>query len=119
MFRELRCAEIVGRIEGGELVPGADGAVTLPDASRELSADGRAYITRRPDGKLFVLFPLSLKMASLDGALYTNPPLDDGDVTSLAGGRFVIRTVNGPGGSIDLDLKLELREDWALVNSSP
>jgi hypothetical protein len=30
-----------------------------------------------------------------------------------------IETVNGPGGSIYLDLKLELREDWALVNSSP
>jgi hypothetical protein len=52
-------------------------------------------------------------------ALYVSRLLDDGDVKPLPGSRYVIRAVNGPGGTADADLQLELRSDGARVTFWP
>jgi hypothetical protein len=115
-FRELRCGEVVRKIDSGELAADGSGVVNLPGEMTQLSVGGKAYVTERAGGNRFVLFVISQRGKSFEASIHVLRPLADSDVESLPGGRHVIRGVVGPAGPTDVDLRQELRSDWALVS---
>ncbi len=75
------CTQIVADIKTGKLVPNSSGVVQLPPDLAPATVDGRAYVTRRPAGKILVLFVAwQGKSANMRGYLYSSHPLTSRDL---------------------------------------
>lgn len=56
-FQEVAFDRVVDRIRSGSLRPDRRGVVVLPGRLASLSATGRVYVRRWPNGRLIVFFP--------------------------------------------------------------
>lgn len=75
---------VVTAIASGSLPVPADGVVTLPAKWKGLTPRGLVHVERRPDGRLFVLFPTSCgRGEDVDGWLYCSGPLAPADFYSV------------------------------------
>src|SRR6266849_692659 len=73
-------APVVADISSGRLRPDKDGIVVLPREYSSLTKFGEAYVERRKDGLVLVLFPTwDIGRGSVRGYLYHNRPLSKGD----------------------------------------
>ncbi len=76
---------VVRQIETGALKPGPKAAIAVPSGLRSVSPDGNVYAERKPDGRVFVLFPIwyGRGKTDLQGYLYCSRPLKAADFSEV------------------------------------
>ena len=79
-----RYQPVVLQIQKGILTANKSGIVRLPKSFVGLTPRGEVYAERKPDGRLFVLFPTWYgRGADIEGYLYCSQPLYPSDYHSI------------------------------------
>jgi hypothetical protein len=115
--REVQ-AQAVREIQGGSLAPDSRGMVILPAARQDASVDGRAYVLRKPDGTLCILFAeWRGKGSNLRGQLFWSPaPALVPQFTEINGPRIPMNQTEGYSGLVEVKVRQQISPNWYEVD---